>query len=145
MLIDLVLEGDDTISKYASWIISHCMERYPHLVLPHIEDLLKNLERVRLNDSVLRSTVKALSMADIPHDLQGYALQHCFDLLLNPKSAVAIQVHAMQTIFNISRKEPDLLQELQMVIEEGLPYGTAAYQSRGRRILKEIGKLKQEG
>ncbi|HFA49334.1 MAG TPA: hypothetical protein ENJ95_09990 [Bacteroidetes bacterium] len=140
-LIGLVLTGDDTVSKYASWLISHCMQANPQLVRPHIGALIKNLEKPKLSGSVVRSTVKALAETDIPPDLQGHALQHCFDFLLDPKTEVAIQVHAMQTIFNISKNEPDLLRELQMVIEEGMPHGTAGYRARGKRILKGIGKV----
>ncbi len=141
-LIDLVLEGDPTISKYASWLINHCMNRYPYLIQPHLEALINNLGKLKLNDPVVRSTVKALADAgDIPEELQGHALQYCFDYLLNPKVAVAIQVHSMQTAFNISKNEPDLLRELAEVIEERLPQGTAGYKSRGKRILKEIGEI----
>ena len=140
-LITCILKGDDSVSKYGSWLLSHCIQQNPQLVQPHLGALISNLERPALNDSVVRSTVKALAEVDIPADLQGHALQHCFDYLLDPKVAVAIHVHAMQTIFNISKNEPDLLRELQMVIEENMPHGTAAYKARGRRILEKIKKI----
>lgn len=141
-LIDLVLEGDKVISQYAAWLISHCMQQNPHLILPHLEALIHNLDKPNLNDSVIRSTVKALAViGDIPEELQGLALQRCFDYLLNPKIVVSIQVHAMQTVFNISKNEPDLLEELKMVIAERMPHGTAGYKARGRRIIKDIDKV----
>ena len=140
-LIEVVLENDDTSSKYASWMISHCMKGQPSIILPHVADLIQNLGKPGRNDSVLRSTVKALSIIEIPEPLQGHALQHCFDLLLNPKIIVSIQVHAMQTAFNISQNEPDLLKELQLVIEDNLENGSAGYQSRGRSILRQIAKI----
>ena len=141
-LIDLVLEDGDSLSVYASWLINHCMKRHPWLIEPHLEALIHNLGQLKLNDPIVRSTVKALAEAPaIPEDLQGHALQYCFDYLLNPKVAVAIQVHSMQTVFNISKNEPDLLRELAEVIEERLPDGTAGYKSRGKRILKEIKKI----
>ncbi len=140
-LMALVFGDDDLVSKRASWVISHCTEQYPHLIQPHLETLVNNLGKPGLNDSIVRSTVKVLAeLKDIPEDLQGIALQYCFDLLLDPGTAVAIQVHAMQTIFNISRNEPDLLRELKEVIEERMPYGTAGFKARGRRLLGEIGE-----
>ena len=141
-LVSYMLEGDETISKYASWLFGHCMEKTPWLIRPHLYALVNNLEKPNLNDSVKRSTVRALSgLKDIPEDLQGHLLQHCFDYLLDPKVAVAIQVHAMQNVFNISKNEPDLLRELQMVIEENMPHTTAAYKARGKRILGQIRKI----
>ena len=140
-LMDLVLGGDPTFSKYASWLLSHCMEKNPQLLDPYLEALVANLAKPDLNDSVVRSTIKALAGIEIPAHLQGHVLQHGFDLLLDPKIPVSIQVHAMQAVFNISKTEPDLLRELQVVIEDGMLHGTAGYKSRGKRILLEIGKM----
>lgn len=138
-LMKLVFGDEALLAKRASWVIPHCTERYPHLIQPYLAELVNNLAKPDLNDSIARSTVKILAELDeIPEDLQGVALQHCFDLLLDPKTAVAIQVHAMQTIFNISRNEPDLLGELREVIGERMPYGTAGFKARGRRLLKDI-------
>lgn len=140
-LVALVLEEDEKVAQYASWLINHCMQAYPQLIEPHLDALIQNLDKPRLSNSVIRSTVKALAEADIPPALQGYALNHCFDYLLDPQRPVAVQVHAMQTIFNISKDQPDLLRELQLVIEEGMPQATAGYKARGRRILREIVKI----
>lgn len=140
-LMELVLGDDDQLSKYSAWVVQHCLQKQPQLIKPHLEAMIQNLDKPNLNDSVVRSTVKALAETGIPEHLQGRVLQLCFDYLLDPKVAVAIRVHAMQTIFNISKNEPDLLMELREVIQEWMPYGSAGFRSRGRKILKEIGKI----
>lgn len=140
-LIELVLSDDIELSKYSSWLINHTMDIDRDIILPHLEVLIHNLAKPKLHDWTVRSTVKALAEADIPEALQGHALQYCFDYLLDPKTAVAIQVHAMQTIFNISKNEPDLLRELREVIAERMPHGTAGFKSRGGKLLREIGKI----
>lgn len=137
-LIDLVICDDEELSKYSSWLISHTMDIDESVILPHLGTLIDNLNKPGLHDWTIRSTVKALASTEIPEDLQGIALQKCFDYLLDPKVAVAIQVHSMQTVFNISQNEPDLLRELAEVIEDGMEHGTAGYKSRGRRLLKKI-------
>lgn len=137
-LITYVISDEIELSKYSSWLINHAMDIDKSVVLPHLKTLIHNLEKKGLHDWTIRSTVKALAEVDIPEPLQGIALQNCFDYLLDPKTAVAIQVHAMQTIFNISKNEPDLLRELAEVIEDGLPHGTAGYKSRGNKLLKKI-------
>jgi hypothetical protein len=139
-LIGYVLSDDEEESKYACWLISHCMHIDPAIVRPHLGPLIHHLAKPGLPEGTVRSIVKALAETDIPENLQGYALQYCFDLLLDPAQAVAIQVHAMQTVFNLSQNEPELLTELREVIEAGMEHGTAGYQSRGRKILKAISK-----
>lgn len=141
-LIKLVLSGEDPVNKYAAWHISHYMEENPQLLDPHLKPMVENLGKGERCDSVIRSTLSALAkIASIPVDLQGPVLQYSFDILLDSKKMVSIQVHAMQVVFNISKNEPDLLQELKMVIEERMPHGTTGYKARGRRILGEIRKL----
>lgn len=141
-LIELVLGEDQTAAKYGSWIIAHVMEKHPQLIQPHLEAILSFMRSSNTSQTLLRALVKALAEAgDIPEALQGEALQHCYNLLLDPKTPAAIQVHAMQTIFNLSKSEPDLLRELREVLLEGMPYGSAAYQARAKRLLGLIQKM----
>lgn len=140
-LIGYVLSEREEESKYACWLISHCMHIDPAIVRPHLGPLIHHLAKPGLPDGTVRSIVKALAETEIPEHLQGYALQHCFDLLLDPNQSVAIQVHSMQTVYNLSKNEPDLLRELREVIETGMEHGTAAYRVRGGKILKKIGQL----
>ncbi|MAT53353.1 MAG: hypothetical protein CMN32_02650 [Saprospirales bacterium] len=137
-LVGIMLSGDKVLSSYAAWAFSHVVEERPWLINPHLETLIANLDEPGNTDSVIRSTVKALANVDLPEQVQGLALQKCFDLLMDPAVPVAIRVHAMQTVFNISKNEPDLLRELKAVLEEGMETGSAGYRARGKRLLKEI-------
>ena len=47
----------------------------------------------------------------------------------------------MTVLYNLCKKEPDLANELRILIEEQMLYGTAGFKSRGKRILKELKKL----
>ncbi len=139
-IVQLMLANKTVVSQYAAWLLDHCVTKRPFLIQPHLASLISILKKPKLQKGIFRAAVKTLSHADIPESLQGLALQHCFDLLLDPASEAAVKVFSMQAVFNISKNEPDLLRELQMVIEEGMEYGSAGYRSRGRRILGEIGK-----
>lgn len=142
LLIDCLINGDKNVSKYASWLVGPVVELRPHLLDPHYGLILDNLKRPNLPDTIKRCTMKALFLGGaVPEELQGTALQYAFDFLAKPKTAVSIQVFAMELIFDISKNEPDLLRELKEVIEDGTDTGSAAYKARGRRILKGINKL----
>lgn len=137
-LFNLFLNDEYRVTQRAGWVISHCADVRPHLIQPHLEALVNNLKKPKIHDAVMRNSLRILTEQDIPEHLQGPLLEICFDQLLSMKVPVAIKVHAMQVIYNISQNEPDLLNELKMVIEEQMPYGTAGFKSRGRKILKVI-------
>lgn len=139
-LVLLFLHDEWLVTQRAAWVMSHCAENYPSLIQPHLMDMVEHLKSKKLHDAVIRNSVKIFSQIELPENVQGHLLQICFDYLLSTKIPVAIQVHSMQIIYNISQDEPDLLNELKMVIEERLPYGTAGFKSRGKKILAGIHK-----
>jgi hypothetical protein len=61
-----------------------------------------------------------------------------FEYLQNPKIAVAIRVFSMTVVANITEGQPDMRRELKLILEDQLPYGTAAFKSRARKVLKQI-------
>ena len=140
-LIDLFLNDENLLAQRAAWVLSHCTDVFPHLIRPHLNDLVENLKKPNLHDAIPRNTLRAMTEQQIPEPLQGHLLNICFDYLLSTKHPVAIKIHAMQIVFNISKNEPDLLNELKMVIEERLPYGTAGFKSKGNKIIKAINDI----
>jgi hypothetical protein len=100
--------------------------------------LIHNLKRPGLHDAVKRNTVRLLQFISLPKSLQGVTAQVCFDLLQNRKEAIAVRVFAMTVLSNIAKDQPALKSELKIIIEDNLPYGSAGFVSRGRKILKEL-------
>ncbi len=142
-LMDLFLGDEYRVTQRAAWVVSHCADAYPKLIQPHLKRILDNLERPNLHDAIKRNTLKALSEWDLPEELLGQAATISFDLLASPTEAIAIRVHAMTIIYNICHKEPDLADELRLLIEDGMEHGSAGFRSRGKRILKGLDKIKQ--
>jgi hypothetical protein len=58
--------------------------------------------------------------------------------LRSAKVAVAIQVWCMDIAARIAMPYPELREELAFVIEAQLPYGSAGFVSRGKKILKQL-------
>ncbi|MEM6316043.1 MAG: hypothetical protein AAF960_00145 [Bacteroidota bacterium] len=134
--------NEHRVTQRAAWIMMHCVEKYPFLLNKHLEKLVHNLQNKNLHVAVKRNTVRVLQDVELPEDLMGIAADCCFGYLLDPKEAVAVRAFSMTVLYNICKKEPDLSEELRLVIEEHLPYGTAAFQSRGKKILKALQKLR---
>ncbi len=142
LLMDLFLADEYRVVQRAAWVVSECAIRNPALILPHLGAVLTAME-TPVHDAVLRNSLKVLAELDLPEEHMGKAVSISFDLLAHPKSPVAIKVHAMQVIANLCVKEPDLSEELKLLIEDQWEEGTAGFKSRGKRILKQLEKIKK--
>jgi hypothetical protein len=55
---------------------------------------------------------------------------------------IAIKVFSMTVLFNISKNVPEFRDELAIIIEDQMPYGSAGFKSRGKKTLKGLSKLR---
>jgi hypothetical protein len=123
----------------ATWILDKVYDISPDLVrlyLPQMIELVPSLT----NESKLRQYLKLISLEPIPRNISGDFIIYCFNALISTTSAIAIKVYAMQILYNFSLKEPDIQNELALIIEEQMENGSAGLCSRGRKILKAINK-----
>jgi len=139
-LMKIFLGSNTRITPRAAWIMSKCHDINPHLVKPFIPDMVKNLQN-DVPDGVKRSTLRALQNVKIPTNIQGVLTSICFKFLNSPAEAVAIKVFSMTVLSNIAEKYPDLKTEIKLIIEDQMPYGSAGFKSRGRKILKKLGNI----
>jgi len=139
-LMDLFLGDEYRVTQRAAWVVGHTADHNPQLFQPYLRPLIENLQN-SVHDSIKRNTLRVLQDIDLPEDLLGLAADICFGFLNDPKEAVAVRVFSMTVCYNICVKEPELANELQLVIEEYLPHGTAGFKSRGKKILKLLDKL----
>jgi len=137
-LMDIALHGKEPVVQRAAWAMDACLEKHPELLSPYVEILIENLPRFS-NNGIKRQIVKALAARNnIPEKLEGQLAGLCFDWLQSPDMPVAIKVHCMQILANITARHPDLAGELRTIITEQIPRNSAGFSSRGRKILKEL-------
>jgi len=121
----------------ATWLMDKVYDEAPQLIRPYLPlmiQLIPNLE----SESKQRQFLKLISNEPLPKNISGEFINCCFDFLISRSTAVAIKVYAMQILFNFSQIEPDIKNELAIIIEEQMNEGTAGFKSRGKRILKAI-------
>ena len=138
-LMHLFFAENWILNQRASWPMPLIVESYPELISPYLEKLIKNLENPSHN-AVVRNTVKLLQGIDIPEKFQGQVINICMKLLSDPKESVANRVFSMTVIYNISKKWPDLQNELRLLIESQMESESPGFKSRGRKILKGMDK-----
>lgn len=138
-LMDCFFDEDLRLCQRAAWPVGLIADYDQYLILPYLEEMLNNLDTPH-HDAVIRNTFRTLQNVNIPEEVEGLAFEKAFDFLLNPQNATGIRVFAMTVCGNIATKYPELKHELVPVIEEQMPHGSAGYISRGKRVLKSLGK-----
>lgn len=137
-LVDAFLAGHYRTTQRAAWPLSYCVKAHPELIKPHLRNIIKNLNKRGLHDAVKRNTVRFLQFIDIPKSMHGITLDACFPLLEDKKEPIAIRVFAMTVLANLADTYPEIKGELIAVIEDQMPYGSAGFVSRGKKVLKKL-------
>jgi len=147
-LMNIVLRGKEPVVQRAAWAMDVCLEKYPDLLTPYVEVLIEALfiftDPVRdetngfTNNGVKRLSLKALASCTIPDKYEGVMVDLCFRWMQTSDMPVAIKVHCMQILANITERHPDLAEELRTVIIEQIPRNSVGFSSRGRKILKKF-------
>ena len=139
-LIELIHNGEPPIPQRAAWIMTAVTDNYPWLILPHLGQILKNINAYS-HPGIIRCILRQLSMIDFPEELSGKIFDLCYNFLNDQKQPVAIRVHAMQILYNISEKEPDLKNELILIFEDLCASETSmGIKSRVRKLLGKLNK-----
>lgn len=137
-LMQCFLSNEYRLAQRAAWSVSWAAQKQPSIIQPHIKNLIKQLPRKDVHDAVIRNSVRILQKIEIPEEFHGEIINKCFVFIESNETPVAIKAFSLTTLFNLSKDYPDIKNELRLVIEERWNYETAAFKSRGKRILKKL-------
>jgi hypothetical protein len=137
-LVTVFLEGPYRVTQHAAWPLAICVEQHSALVTPHLVLLLKHLQKPGIHDAVKRNTIRLLQHIEIPKRLHGKVADLCFGYLSDNEENIAVRVFSMSVLEVITRERPELKRELQMIIEDHLPFASPGYLSRARKVLKKM-------
>jgi hypothetical protein len=140
-LMDLFLKGENLITQRAAWIVAHCADKHAELVIPYVDKMIDRMIEANLHDAVRRNVVRILQDIEIPRRLAGKVATVCFDWLASAKEPVAVKVFSMSVLANIAKQEPDLKNEIRILIEQQMPTGSAGIISRGKKVLRQLEKI----
>lgn len=137
-LVNVFLRGPYRVTQRAAWPISNCVELHPSLVKPHLKKLLSYLGKEGVHDGVTRNILRLLQFISIPYSLQGKTADLCFQFLADAKQPIAIRVLAMSVLANLANENPELKNEIIPLIEDQMPFESAGFISRGKKILTQL-------
>lgn len=133
-LVALISESEYRVIQRAAWPMWMACDKHPFLIRPHMHALIQKLFEPA-HDALHRNIVRILQDVEIPKEEQGRLAEACFQFLYNMETPIAIKAFSMTVLHNICKEEPDLAPELCMYIEDRMPFESAAFKSRGKKIL----------
>ncbi|MEQ8924790.1 MAG: hypothetical protein RLO81_03190 [Fulvivirga sp.] len=136
-LMNLFLGDHYRTSQRAAWVVSKCHDNNPELIKPYLKEMIKNLGKGQ-HVAVKRNTLRILQDIEIPEPLWGITADVCFKVMESASEAIAVKVFGMTVLANICQHVPELKNELKLIIEDQMPYGSAGFQSRAKKVLKKL-------
>lgn len=137
-LMGIALTSDKPESWRAAYMADKIHEKQPSLIKPYLVPMIEKLKYEK-NSGKKRHFLKLTSMHKTPDEYDSFLIDYCLNALTSDKEPPAVRVHAMQVLFNISEKLPDLKAELADVIENEMEYHpTPGILSRGRKLLQKL-------
>lgn len=131
--------SDETrLAQRAAWCVDWINQHNPDFLEPYIDSLVQQLERPDSSDAMIRNSLRILEDRTIPEIYHGTVLNHCFDFIQKRDIPVAIKAFSLQIVFELSKNYPDIRSELKWLIQENIEYETAAFRSRGKKILGRL-------
>jgi len=137
-LMDIFLGSNHRLNQRSAWVLIHVAQKSPGLVGAWLPRMVAKIREPGVHDAVKRNVVRLLEDIDIPDNIIDDLADICFCFLADPREAVAIRVFSMTVLDKICQKIPELNPELRLIIEEHIEHGTAAFKSRGNKILKKL-------
>jgi hypothetical protein len=140
LLMDLFLKGEYRVTQRSAWIVAQCADNHPQLILPYLHKMIERMLEPGVHVAVKRNVVRILQRIEIPKKLVGKVATVCFDLLASQKEPIAVRCFSMTVLANIAKQEPDLTNEIRLLIEQQMPWGSAGFRARGRKILTQLSR-----
>ncbi|HEY3403786.1 MAG TPA: hypothetical protein VGK59_10395 [Ohtaekwangia sp.] len=137
-LLNIYLGGPYRITQRAAYPLGVCAERYPELIMPHLSKLIHFVRKPGIHNAVKRNTLRMLQFIEIPGRYHGRIAALCFEYLQSKHEPVAVKVFSMSVLSAIVNKNRDLQKELRIILEDQMPFASAAYLSRARKVLRNL-------
>lgn len=137
-LFKLLLHDEYRVVQRAAWPLSDCVINHPLFIKKHLAALIKKMQEPKVHDAVKRNALRLLQHIDIPEKHSGEIMNLCFQYIESMEEPVAIKAFSLTILQNLSAVYPEIIPEVKLIIEDRLPYETAAFKSRAKKFMKGV-------
>jgi hypothetical protein len=130
-------DEDLVVVERSAWLLSFITDAHINLALPYLEELMRKMVEPGVHVGVKRAICRLFQFVDnIPEELEGELMITAFEWLADPNEAIAVRSCCMTILDNLSKKYPDIRQELVAIIEDQLQHNpTPAFRGRAKQVL----------
>lgn len=139
-LMKCFMSDEYRLAQRAAWSVSWAAKKKPEMITPYIKDLVSQMQRIDIHNAVIRNSVRIIEQITIPEKFHGEVMNACFGFIETAYTPIAIKAFSLTTLFNLSKQYPEIKPELKLIIEENWDSETAAFRSRGKKILTHFEK-----
>jgi hypothetical protein len=147
-LIDITFHPDKNIAFRAAWILENLFLKNPESYLNDMSYLFSRIKDVKYPGCKRHYAKIVMHITDpkTPLSIQQKLdeidlepiVEQFFDWMIDPKVRIAVKVFASQALFNVRHRHPWITEELANQIQFLMRTGTAAIQSRGKKLLSQL-------
>jgi len=121
-LMNLVLGEDKTLSINASWVLYHALDVKELDFSAYIESSIEPMMKPH-HPMIERGLLKLFWEIDKwPEPRFSEIVDHMMATIMNTNSMIAAQALSMEALWKHLQPYPELIDELLIVVEEGMPY-----------------------
>lgn len=142
-LLEYSFSPDKKLAFRASWTLTKVCDKFPDLIYPYMPEIIESLDKID-NESAQRSFLRIISLSEldkVSDKHHGILAEHCFAALKSGFSAIAIKAYAMEILYNLVLKYPELHNELAATITLLIEDLSGGVKARGRMILKKLAQI----
>jgi hypothetical protein len=134
-LFSLFVCDEYRIVQQSAWPLSYCVQVHPKLIEKHYPKLISNISKPNSPNAVKRNTIRLLQFVAIPKKYHGHIMNICFELIQSIEEKPAVKAFALSVLENLAKLYPEIKPELHLIIKTQMPYESAAFKSRGKKII----------
>ena len=134
-LVQLFLGDEYRVTQRAAWPLSYIAIEHPSLAKKHLPVFVKLLSNAKLHKAVRRNVMRLLQFVEIPEELHGELMNHCFDFIADVNEAAAVKAFSLSILEKLSKQYPDIQSEIKTIVQERWDYETPAFHVRARKWL----------
>ena len=117
-LYQLIFDTNVTVAWRAAWACQKISIKEPNWFQENHFNALSQLTLTTSHGGIQRGCLAILYNVPMPSEIDVDLLNACFDWMLSPRSAIAVQAYSMKMAFRFCKLEPDLASELRMILQE---------------------------
>lgn len=147
-LIAITFHPDKDVAFRATWLLENVFLQKPEAYLPQLDYLLAGINKVKYPGPQRHYAKIVMHITDpgAPQLIKDKVatldfepvVEKLFDWMIDPKVKIAVKVFAAEALFNLRHRYNWIADELKDQLQFLMRNGSAAIQSRGKKLLKEL-------